>query len=745
MRLDKDDPRLTAYLLGELSDDDRAELEQCEQSRALVEELGKVTEQLMAWGQSEPDADAGLSDDRRAAIEDRLAAPAVDKSEQEDNEQRDDRQQSGDEPKNAGEDKKVVDIKTRRRRRVVMVAVITGVAASVAGMVTLIGVSKDKPAEMAHKSVAVGDVPTVQLSLEQKNTNVAIDSSRVKGTDGRYRTLTLARGKYKMVVKKPGYGDIQKDENEKVGDKTDKGASVAFSIKPPVHARPTGVKPIIASNDRGLRVRTGERTRRDGYATTTVRGPVYENPFYSVAQRALSTFSIDVDTAGYVNVRQRLSLNQLPHPSVVRIEELVNYFDYRYAQPKDDRPFAVHTALSGAPWNPRHQLLRVALAGKNMALSKRPPSNLVFLVDVSGSMFDQKKLPLLRRALSMLVRRLGENDRVALVVYAGASGLVLDSTPCTPSKRKVILSAIERLTSGGSTNGGAGIRLAYDVATKNAIKGGVNRVILATDGDFNVGTTNSRELITLVRRKAKKEHVFLTVLGFGQRINDRLLEQISNKGNGSYAYIDSLREARKVLVDKLSGTLVTIAKDVKIQIEFNPRHVAGYRLIGYENRRMAAKDFANDKKDAGEIGAGHTVTALYELVPAGQKVPGKLPLKYQSAQPNKTATDELLTVKLRYKKPTGSRSTLIELPMKKPERVRSLFRQDADFRLAAAVGWFGMVLRRSRHAGEHKDPLAKVAALVERSIGNDKSGDRKELLTLVRKARKLMAAGAVGY
>jgi|GEM_PF-283447 len=364
-------------------------------------------------------------------------------------------------------------------------------------------------------------------------------------------------------------------------------------------------------NDRNIvlqnEIRRGENSSGDRFE------PIHENSFLRPGSDPLSTFSIDVDTASYSKVRSLLKeKRQLPPPDAVRIEELVNYFGYNYAPPTDDVPFAAHQSVAACPWNPKHKLVRVAIKGREIQQDKRPVSNLVFLLDVSGSMNEPNKLPLVKRGIQMLVENLSENDRVAMVVYAGAAGKVLDST--TGDKKPEILAALDRLQAGGSTNGGDGIRLAYQMALDNFITGGVNRVILCTDGDFNVGTTGNDDLVNLVEEKAKDD-VFLSVLGYGNgNLNDSMLEQISNKGNGNYAFIDTESEARKVLVEQMSGTLVTIAKDVKIQVEFNPLRVGAYRLVGYENRVMAAEDFNNDMKDAGEIGAGHTVTAIYEIV-----------------------------------------------------------------------------------------------------------------------------------
>lgn len=469
---------------------------------------------------------------------------------------------------------------------------------------------------------------------------------------------------------------------------------------------------------------------------------IVENPFRRVTDHPLSTFSIDVDTASYANMRRFINQGTLPPPDAVRIEEMINYFHYDYAPPKDkEDPFAAHIDVAACPWTPAHQLVRIGLKGWEMARDERPVSNLVFLIDVSGSMQPENKLPLLKDGMRMLVDQLGENDRVAMVVYAGASGLVLPAT--TGDNKEVIVKALDDLQSGGSTNGGQGIELAYRVAAENYIKGGVNRVILATDGDFNVGTTDQGSLVHMVGEKAKSG-VFLTVLGFGMgNLNDAMLEQIADKGNGNYAYIDNKNEARKVLVEQMSGTLVTIAKDVKIQVEFNPAHAAAYRLIGYENRMLKKEDFNDDTKDAGEIGAGHTVTALYEVVPVGQEIniPGVDPLKYQQPAVEKTAQlesklpygDELLTVKLRYKQPDGDTSKLLEFPVKDEGRAFSDAPQ--DMRFAAAVAEFGMLLRGSEYKGSLDYP--EVLDIAAGAMGEDAYGYRKEFVELVDAARGL--------
>jgi len=463
---------------------------------------------------------------------------------------------------------------------------------------------------------------------------------------------------------------------------------------------------------------------------------VADNPFVAVAQDPRSTFSVDVDTASYAIVRRFLNDGERPPAGAVRIEELVNYFPYAYEPPEDGRPFAVHMDVAGCPWTPAHRLVRIGLKGRELPRGERPPSNLVFLLDVSGSMDAPNKLPLVKAALRMLVGELGPSDRVAIVVYAGGEGLALPSTAA--SDKPAILAAIESLSPGGTTHGSAGIRLAYETAAGAFIEGGVNRVVLATDGDFNVGVTNQGDLVRLIEQKAKAG-VFLTVLGFGMgNLKDSTLEKLADHGNGNYAYIDSLAEARKVLVEQAGGTLVTIAKDVKLQVEFNPRRVKAFRLIGYENRVLAHQDFNDDTKDAGEIGAGHTVTALYEVVPPGAHTPvaGVDPLKYQQA-PRASGPDggELLTVKLRYKEPDGQQSALIEVPL--TDGGGSFQAASPDLRFAAAVAAFGMVLRESPHKGAAD--LAKVRDWASQSVGEDPGGLRAEFLQLVDRARSIRA------
>lgn len=466
--------------------------------------------------------------------------------------------------------------------------------------------------------------------------------------------------------------------------------------------------------------------------------PVAENDFISVLQEPLSTFSIDVDTASYSNARRYLLEQHVaPPPAAVRIEEFINYFDYDYPEPEGEHPFAVAATIAECPWRPGHRLARIALQGARFDEEERPAANLVFLIDVSGSMQPENKLPLVQRSLRELAARLDGRDRVSIVVYAGSSGLVLDAT--RGDEQDAIMAAVDRLSAGGSTNGGEGIELAYRLARQYFLDGASNRVILCTDGDFNVGVTDREQLQRLIEEQVRSG-IFLTVLGFGMgNLKDDTLEMLADRGNGAYAYIDSFAEARKLFVDDLAGTLHTIAKDVKIQVDFNPAQVAAYRLIGYENRALATEDFNNDAKDAGEIGAGHRVTALYEIVPAGaESLVGVTPSEYASdyAAPEPAVSEEAaaspnsFTVRLRYKLPEASESTLFKVPVVDAET--SFSAADRDFQFASAAAAFGMLLRSSSHAGDASFDF--VAETAQAALGDDESGRRAEFLDLVRAA-----------
>lgn len=464
---------------------------------------------------------------------------------------------------------------------------------------------------------------------------------------------------------------------------------------------------------------------------------INENKFLSVTNEPLSTFSIDVDAAGYSNVRRFLNNGQLPPADAVRIEEMVNYFKYEYPQPTGKDPFSINTEISDAPWNKDHKLVMIGLQGKKIPVENLPASNLVFLIDVSGSMQGPERLGLVKASMKMLVEQLREQDKVAIVVYAGAAGLVLPST--SGEDKETILAAIEKLEAGGSTAGGAGIKLAYKTARDYFVKGGNNRVILCTDGDFNVGASSDQDMETLIEQE-RKSGVFLTVLGYGMgNYQDAKMQKLADKGNGNHAYIDGITEAKKVLVNEFGGTLFTIAKDVKLQIEFNPAKVQAYRLIGYENRMLAKEDFNNDKKDAGELGSGHTVTALYEVIPVGVKssfVGSVDPLKYQQPKEEprtKGGTDEILTVKFRYKAPDGDVSKLIEHPV--IDQSIPIAKASENFRFAAAVAQFGMLLRDSEFKAAAS--FDNVLSLARKAKNHDEEGYRAEFVRLVESARLL--------
>jgi Ca-activated chloride channel family protein len=472
--------------------------------------------------------------------------------------------------------------------------------------------------------------------------------------------------------------------------------------------------------------------------------PIAEQSFTTIRDKAsaLSTFSIDVDTASYSIVRSKLLEGKLPDVNVVRVEEFINYFQYDYPQPEGDAPFSVNLEVAGCPWQPEHRLVRVGLKGREIPRDKRPASNLVFLLDVSGSMQPENKLPLVKQSMKLLVEQLGENDRVAIVTYAGEAGLKLSST--TAAEKEKINAAIDSLYAGGSTNGEGGLKLAYDVAVGGKIAGGTNRIILVTDGDFNVGLSSDDEMESLITKEAGSG-VFLTAIGVGMgNLKDSKLERLADKGNGNYAYIDKPSEAHKVFVEQLAGTLCTIAKDVKIQVEFNPATVRAHRLVGYENRLLAHKDFNDDRKDAGEIGAGHTVTALYEVVPATaapRVAAGEVDKsRYQSEPPvpavplsDAAKSGELMVVKLRYKQPEGSESKLIETTLHSSDK--RFYEASADFKFAAAVATFAMRLRDSQHRGGATFALA--LELAQSALAKDESGRRREFVDLVTKAKQL--------
>lgn len=495
--------------------------------------------------------------------------------------------------------------------------------------------------------------------------------------------------------------------------------------------------PNQVAADKKIRLR-GENSLGNTNADFEREGYDYilENAFLKVKDNPLSTFSIDVDAASYSNIRRFLTSGQLPPAGAVRIEEMINYFKYDYPQPKNNDPFSVNTEISSCPWNPAHRLALVGLQGKIIPTDNLPSSNIVFLIDVSGSMSDINKLPLLKQSLKLLVDQLREKDKVSLVVYAGNAGLVLPAT--NGLQKNKIKEAIDLLESGGSTAGGAGIELAYKTATDNFIKGGNNRVILCTDGDFNVGLSSDDALENIIEKK-RASGVFLTVLGFGMgNYQDAKMQKLADKGNGNHAYIDQLSEAKKVLVSEFGGTLFTIAKDVKLQIEFNPAIVQGYRLIGYENRMLEKEDFNNDKKDAGDLGSGHTVTALYEIIPTGlpstflQQVDT---LKYQTAEKFSASAfgKELMTLKMRYKQPDDTTSKLMTVAVL--DEQKQIQFTSANFRFAAAVAEFGMLLRNSTF--KQQASYTDVISMATNAVGVDQEGYRKEFLKLVQNANSM--------
>jgi len=480
-------------------------------------------------------------------------------------------------------------------------------------------------------------------------------------------------------------------------------------------------------------------------------GRLYDTPFVEAFAQQYSTFAVDVDTGSYTNTRRYLGRRgQLPPKDAVRVEELINYHDYDYPEPDGEHPFSVNVDVASCPWAADHRLVRIGLKGKSMAPDKRPPSNLIFVVDVSGSMKGDDKLPLLKKSLAALVRNLNEDDRIGIVTYAGKAGVAMQ--PKHGDQKPQIIDAIDALRSGGGTNGAGGIELAYKLAKENFVEGGTNRVVLSTDGDFNIGTTNTGELVDFVKARAAEDKVFLTVLGFGEgNLKEDRMEQIANKGNGNYFYIDNENEGSRVLVDKLSATLVTIAKDVKIQVNLNPAKVHSYRLIGYANRRMPPQDFRNNKKDAGEIGAGHTVTAFYEIVPIGTDAAkehlakadgGAVASRYIKVADEKakaamlTGSDELLAVSLRYKTPEAElEDDATEFLVPLVDAGKGWADSDGDFRFAAAVAGFGMQLRESDFRGGCSYDL--LLELASEGLSDDPNGLRKEFVEMVEKAKAI--------
>jgi Ca-activated chloride channel family protein len=545
-----------------------------------------------------------------------------------------------------------------------------------------------------------------------------------------------------LVFSKIGF----QDREEKISGRSIIDAYLNVAIKTlPVEVKRKHEKMIKGSVPAAMEM-SYDMSYAGGYMDNEVNIPIHnteeystidENIFHNPARKPLSTFSIDVDAASYSNIRRFISASQMPPKDAVRIEEMINYFNYDYVQPEEDKPFSINTEVGTCPWDDEHYLVHIGLQGKNIPTEDLPPTNLVFLLDVSGSMNQANKLPLLKSAFKLLVNKLRPEDKVSIVVYAGAAGLVLP--PTSGGQKQTIIAALDRLQAGGSTAGGQGIKLAYKTARQNFLQDGNNRVILATDGDFNVGESSNAAMERLIEEE-RKSGVFLTVLGFGMgNYKDSKMEILADKGNGNYAYIDNILEAKKVFVNEFGGTLFTIAKDVKIQVEFNPNVVQAYRLIGYENRKLRDEDFNDDKKDAGELGSGHTVTALYEIIPAGikDKYTGSIdPLKYQDTNTDKRKNygNEIMTVKLRYKKPDGDTSQLVSGTIK--NRVSSFDDTSDNFRFSASVAGYGMILRGSEFKGNIK--FESVLEWANNSRGVDKEGYRAEFIRLIE-STKLIA------
>ena len=634
-----------------------------------------------------------------------------------------------------------------------------GAVMIITGIIVASNINQLDPIQFSGTGSISGTITDAELQTPVANATITINKYTELFTDalGHFEIKNLEAGTYTIEVKAKGFDD--KSEKIQLGEGENKILDIALVME---------IQKEIQSMDKGekaevLKLRKTAEYKDEAYeiadyATPTMSeayiyeeipgdnynsrfnteayNTINENIFKDVTGNPLSTFSIDVDNASYSNIRRFINYGQAPPKDAVRIEEMINYFDYAYTQPKGNDPFSINYEMSECPWNTETKLIMVGLQGKEIDYSQAAPSNLVFLIDVSGSMGDPNKLPLVKQSLIYLIDNLKETDRIALVVYAGAAGLVLNSTPV--SQKQTIKDAINHLESGGSTAGGAGIELAYKTAVENLISEGNNRVILCTDGDFNIGSSSDGEMTRLIEEK-RKTGVYLTICGFGMgNYKDSKMETIANNGNGNYYYIDDEKESQKVFGTDMRGTLFTIAKDVKIQIEFNPAQVESYRLIGYENRLLNKEDFNNDLKDAGELGAGHRVTALYEVKlrkasyePKGMKdKQTEEELKYQTTQVNEKAyiTDEILTLKLRYKAPNSDVSKLIEKPL--ANSMIPISSTSDNFRFASAVIEFGMLLRDSEFKGDAT--YEEVVKLANSARGADKFGYRDEFISLVK-------------
>jgi Ca-activated chloride channel family protein len=611
----------------------------------------------------------------------------------------------------------------RQRVSFALLAVVT------TGWAQQTGIIQGKVTDPAGGAIAQA---LVEIVDQQRN---VLFSTRTDNA-GHYSLLAVPLGTYDIRVSSPGFASSVHPVSVAAGrtvtiDVRLNVGMLTATITVHAQAMPLSTQSTSVSMQQRVRIPANGIRRRSAKWNTESYDHYEENPFQSVRRAPLSTFGADVDTASYSNVRRMLLSGEAPPPGSIRVEELINYFRYDYAPP-DTRPFSVTTELASCPWNPMNQLLLIGIRTPEIAGEKLPPANLVFLIDVSGSMKDPEKLPLVKRSLQLLIEQLRPDDRVAMVVYAGAAGMVLPPTP--GDQKRAIADAIDRLEAGGSTHGAAGIQLAYRLAEDSFVPKGNNRVILATDGDFNVGVSSDDELVRLIEKK-RDTGVFLTVLGYGMgNHKDSKLEKLARHGNGNHAYIDDVREARKVLVNEMSATLLTVAKDVKLQIEFNPAKVKQYRLIGYENRILRPEEFNDDKKDAGDIGAGHQVTVLYELI-RGQMPELAPDLRYQvtSTKPVARGSSEIAYVKIRYKDPDASTSKLLEQPIR--DSVTDFSLASTNIRFASAVAQFGMLLRSSPYKGSAS--YEGVIRSAQQALGLDPHGYRKEFVDLVKSARTL--------
>jgi Ca-activated chloride channel family protein len=705
MKINLDDPNLTAFALGELSGAEQAAMEQAVSSSAEAQNFVAEIQQFSRLLKSEYAADQHLPPE---------CSPNI--------------------------------VRMQEQRRLWSSTQWGSLAAALA-IFAVLGALAVSTIQRESGTIAQEIARKERQNLPLANSSTIVEAIPEATVDTRPATTPAQQNYLAMQPAAPpppsdtlGFRQEKHGSANASGGVTKRSYAEAGKVKESAPALARMVEPMGPLSESDL----SSRYRQD--FDTATYDHVSENPFLQAATNPLSTFSIDVDTASYSNVRRFINSGSLPPKDAVRVEEMINYFSYDYREPEGDKPFSIDLDATACPWDASHRLLRIGLKGREVATENRPASNLVFLLDVSGSMTPAERLPLVKQAMRLLVEKLTEKDRVAIVIYAGGSGLALQST--TGDRKETILRALEDLKAGGSTNGAEGIELAYKVAADNFIKGGVNRVILATDGDFNIGVTNQGDLIRLIEEKAKSG-VFLSVLGVGtDNLKDSTMQKLADKGNGNYAYLDSLDEARKVLVQQVNGTLMTIAKDVKIQVEFNPAHVASYRLIGYEKRMLRKEDFNNDKVDAGEIGAGHTVTALYEIVPAGTgaadpsaSVPPVDPLKYQAANSASVATtqvdpklsQEMVTVKLRYKKPDGETSELTERSF--VDNGSKFENAAPDLKFAAAVAEFGMILRDSQYKG--KGTIGAVIEWAQEGKGRDTAGYRTGFIELARKTQAL--------